>query len=134
MSPKSASLKGPDSGLLSSRKAAFFVVRRAARLWPGALIHKSKRERAMAFAIRNLSVLAYAQGFTLWHYRANIPTLGATVVPAASAAEIGQPGFFDPAADMLAAGDMVLVSASDAGKVLFVTGTEGGVSTAAMAG
>ena len=24
----------------------------------------------MAFAIRNLSVLAYANGFTLWHYRA----------------------------------------------------------------
>ena len=24
----------------------------------------------MAFAIRNLSVLAYANGFTLWHYKA----------------------------------------------------------------
>ena len=23
----------------------------------------------MAFAIRNLSVLAYANGFTLWHYK-----------------------------------------------------------------
>jgi len=88
----------------------------------------------MAFAIRNLSVLAYAQGFTLWHYRANVPTLGATVVPPASAAEIAEPGFFDPAADMLAQGDMLLVSTEDAGKLLFVTGTEGGVRTAAMAG
>ena len=88
----------------------------------------------MAFAIRNLSVLAYAQGFTLWHYRANLPTLGASVVPAASAEEIGQPGFFDPAGDMLAPGDMLLVSATDAGRLLFVTATEGGVSTATMAG
>ena len=87
----------------------------------------------MAFAIRNLSVLAYAQGFTLWHYRANLPTLGATLVQPASAAEIGEPGFFDPAADMLAQGDMLLISTTDAGRLLFVTGTEGGVRTAAMA-
>jgi hypothetical protein len=88
----------------------------------------------MAFAIRNLSVLAYAQGFTLWHYRANLPTLGATVVAPASAEEISTPGFFDPAGDMLAQGDMLLVSASDCGRLLFVTGTEGGVRTVAMAG
>ena len=88
----------------------------------------------MAFAIRNLSVLAYAQGFTLWHYRANLPTLGATLVPPASAEEVAEPGFFDPASDMLAQGDMLLVSAKDRGKLLFVTGTEGGVRTASMAG
>jgi hypothetical protein len=87
----------------------------------------------MAFAIRNLSVLAYAQGFTLWHYRANLPTLGATLVQPASAAEIAAPGFFDAAADMLATGDMLLVSTPDAGRLLFVTGIEGGVTTAAMA-
>jgi hypothetical protein len=92
------------------------------------------KENAMAFAIRNLSVLAYAQGFTLWHYRANVPTLASTLVPAASAEEVAAPGFFDPAADMLAQGDMLLVSTRDAGRVLFVTGTEGGVTTATMAG
>ena len=86
----------------------------------------------MAFAIRNLSVLAYAQGFTLWHYRANLPTLGATLVAPASVAEVSEPGFFDPAGDMLAQGDMLLVSTKAAGKLLFVTGTEGGVRTAAM--
>ena len=88
----------------------------------------------MAFAIRNLSVLAYAQGFTLWHYRAHLPTLAATLVPPASAEEVTAPGFFDPAADMLAAGDMLLVSTPQAGRLLYVTGTAGGVRTAAMAG
>ncbi len=88
----------------------------------------------MAFAIRNLSVLAYAQGFTLWHYRAHVPTLCGTLVPPATAAEVGESGFFDAAADLLAAGDMLLVSTPGAGRLLYVTGTEGGVSTAAMAG
>ena len=60
----------------------------------------------MDFAIRNLSVLAYAQGFTLWHYRA----------PTAPLARATAAGFFSPAADMLAAGDMMLVSASDGGR------------------
>ena len=91
-------------------------------------------EQKMAFAIRNLSVLAYAQGFTLWHYRANVATLAGTLVPPASAEEVQAPGFFDPAADMLAAGDMLLVSTPAAGRLLFVSGTEDGVRTAAMAG
>jgi len=95
---------------------------------------KYEKERTMAFAIRNLSVLAYAQGFTLWHYRANVPTLGATLVQPATAAEIAQPGFFDGAADMLAQGDMLLVSTRDGGKILFVSGMEGGVRTVAMTG
>jgi hypothetical protein len=77
----------------------------------------------MAFAIRNLSVLGYAQGFTLWHYKAGAATLG-------QAAEYG---FFDNAADMLAPGDMIMVSASDGGRILFVAGTAGGVATAPLA-
>ncbi len=64
----------------------------------------------MDFTIRNLSVLAYAQGFTLWHYKA----------PAASLAALGRPGFFDHAMDMLAHGDMVMMSARDGGRVAFV--------------
>lgn len=63
------------------------------------------------FEAANLSVLAYAQGFTLWHYRAPAMRLGAV------AAE----GFLEAAADMLASGDMVLVSADDGGRVLYVT-------------
>lgn len=88
----------------------------------------------MAFAIRNLSVLAYAQGFTLWHYRAHRPTLAGRLVEPVGPEAVGAPGFFDKAADLLALGDMVLVSTPAAGRLLFVTGTEGGVTTAAMAG
>ena len=77
----------------------------------------------MDFAVRDLSVLAYAQGFTLWHYRAG--ALGLDRVAASR--------FFDDAGDMFAVGDMVLVSAAEGGRVLFVTGTEGRMTTAAMA-
>jgi len=73
----------------------------------------------MTFAIRNLSVLAYAQGFTLWHYRAH---------HAAS----DQPGFFAPAADLLSPGDIVLISSPNAGRAVFVTATSGGVQTAPL--
>ena len=73
----------------------------------------------MDFAIRNLSVLAYAQGFTLWHYRAGRAGLD----------RVAHQGFFNEAADMFAAGDMVLVSAADGGRVVFVTATEGAVAT-----
>jgi hypothetical protein len=79
----------------------------------------------MPFAVRNLSVLAYAQGFTLWHYKARTRPLG----------EVASRGFFDAAADMFAAGDMVMVSAADGGRVMFVAAaSEGhGVETTALA-
>lgn len=78
----------------------------------------------MEFAIRNLSVLAYAQGFTLWHYRAR----GATLE------NIRQKGFFDSASDMLAAGDMLMISADDAGSVVLVTSASetGGVTVSSL--
>ena len=65
----------------------------------------------MDFTLRNLSVLAYAQGFTLWHYRAAGLTL----------AQATAPGFFAGAADMIAAGDMILISSPDGGTVAFVS-------------
>ena len=64
----------------------------------------------MAFAVRDLSVLAYAQGFTFWHYKAGTDEPG-TVAAA---------GFFDHAADMLAVGDMLAVSSLKGGRVLCV--------------
>lgn len=78
----------------------------------------------MDFTLRNLSVLAFAQGFTLWHYRAASPM-----------ARAAAPGFFNPAADMINTGDMVLVSASDGGGVLFVASAVPGhgVATAGLA-
>jgi hypothetical protein len=69
----------------------------------------------MAFSVRNLSVLAYANGFTLWHYKA-----GAEVLE-----HVGARGFFVAAADMLTAGDIVMVSASDGARLLCITPTSG---------
>lgn len=52
----------------------------------------------MAYDPKSLSVLAYANGFTLWRYRTD------DSVSAVSAA-----GYFDAARDMLRAGDLIVV-------------------------
>jgi hypothetical protein len=70
----------------------------------------------MAFAIRNLSVLAYANGFTLWHYRALADRLEA----------VGARGFFGDAADMLASGDIVMISAQDGASLVCIGPDAGG--------
>lgn len=69
------------------------------------------------FVARNLSVLAYAQGFTLWHYRAECGVETACA-----------PDYFSEAGDMLARGDMMLVSAADGGRVLFANPIRGRVA------
>jgi hypothetical protein len=66
----------------------------------------------MSFSLRNLSVLAYANGFTLWHYKA-----GAESIDTA-----GAEGFFADAADLMAPGDMVMVSGPDGGRIATLTG------------
>jgi hypothetical protein len=78
----------------------------------------------MAFAIRNLSVLAYANGFTLWHYKAGKDRL----------AQVEKLDFFADAADMLAQGDMMMVSAADGSRILIIgAGTAGSTATARLA-
>ena len=67
------------------------------------------------FAIRNLSVLAYANGFTLWHYR------NGNVSPNHCAL----PNFFLDAQDMLSVGDMILVSGAENGTIFVVHHNEG---------
>jgi hypothetical protein len=74
------------------------------------------------FAIRDLSVLAYAQGFTLWHYKASVRVLR----------RVDQLGFFDDAADMLACGDIVLVSSPHGARILMVAAIEGTVITSPL--
>jgi hypothetical protein len=69
----------------------------------------------MAFSVRNLSVLAYANGFTLWHYKAVSDVLE----------QVGDRGFFAAASDMLTAGDIMMVSASDGARLLCITPTSG---------
>jgi len=77
----------------------------------------------LSFAISDLSVLAYAQGFTLWHYKARANQLSS----------IGLKGYFDQAADMLADGDMMMVSSPEGGRMLCVASCQTHVVTAALA-
>jgi len=69
----------------------------------------------MAFSVRNLSVLAYANGFTLWHYKAGSDVLE----------QVAGRGFFAAASDMLTAGDIMMVSATDGAQLLCVTPASG---------
>lgn len=74
----------------------------------------------MAYNSKSLSVLAYANGFTLWHYS----------TPDAPSA-VDSSGYFDRAADMVRVGDMILAnvntgSAPQAG-ILVVNSNAGGV-------
>ena len=77
----------------------------------------------MAYAVRNLSVLAYANGFTLWHYKAGPDRLEG----------VSAPDFFEDAADMLTAGDILMVSASDGARILSIASGRNGVATAPLA-
>jgi hypothetical protein len=61
------------------------------------------------FTARGLSVLAYAQGFTLWHYKHAGPL-----------DQVRTLGFFDPANDQIQPGDHIHISAADGGTILFV--------------
>jgi hypothetical protein len=65
----------------------------------------------MAFAIRNFSVLAYANGFTLWHYKSGKDRLDA----------IAHDNYLADASDMLTAGDLIMVTAADGARILCVT-------------
>lgn len=53
----------------------------------------------MAYASKDLSVLAYANGFTLWHYTS-----------ADVAAAVDTAGYFNAAADMLRVGDIIVAN------------------------
>ena len=70
----------------------------------------------MAFTIRDLSVLAYANGFTLWHYKTASDTL----------ADIAGDDYFAEASDMMAVGDMVMVSATRGCRILGVDQADAG--------
>lgn len=58
----------------------------------------------MAFQSKNLSVLAYANGFTLWHY-----------TTADIAADVDTQGYFNGASEMLRSGDMILANVETGG-------------------
>ena len=66
----------------------------------------------MPFAVRNLSVLSYAAGFTAWHYKGanTLHEVGAC----ARAEVLGDPeGFFSPSWDLFQSGDKIDISCRD---------------------
>lgn len=72
----------------------------------------------MAFKSKDLSVLSYANGFTLWHYvSADLP------------ADIDTEGYFNAAADMMRVGDFVVVHSTPgpSAGLMFVRASAGGV-------
>jgi hypothetical protein len=77
----------------------------------------------MAFAIRNLSVLAYANGFTLWHYKAAADRL----------ASVTATDYFADAADMLTQGDLLMITAAEGARIVAVAApVDGAIATAAL--
>lgn len=56
----------------------------------------------MAFQNRNLSVIAYANGFTLWHYKSD-----------ESLSEITKADYFAPIWTLCAVGDIIIINADD---------------------
>ena len=76
----------------------------------------------MAYNLNNLSVLAYANNFTLWHYT----TTDASVTGV---------GYFNAATDMLRVNDLIITNVATAGSpstiFYIVTGNTGGTVTVA---
>ncbi|MBF0269347.1 MAG: hypothetical protein HQL44_12230 [Alphaproteobacteria bacterium] len=74
----------------------------------------------MSYQSKNLSVLAYANGFTLWHY---------TTADAASI--VDSDGYFNAAADMLRVGDIIIANVATGGTMqagqFLVTSNSAGV-------
>ena len=79
----------------------------------------------MAFKIQNLSVLSYANGFTLWHYRTADDNKTA----------VDTEGYFNVASDMMRPNDMVIVNtASETGIVIINKNNNGVVDTTDFGG
>lgn len=74
----------------------------------------------MSFTSANLSVLAYANNFTLWHYTTADSSITTT-------------GYFNNAVDMLRLNDLLIVQTSTGGipatKFYIVTGNDGSTVT-----
>lgn len=72
----------------------------------------------MAYQAKNLSVIGYANGFTLWHY---------TTPDTAATADTS--GYFNAAADMLRVGDFIFANCATGGTPvhgIFVVGSNAG--------
>ena len=75
----------------------------------------------MAFQNKNLSVIAYANGFTLWHYAENV-----------TMATITASGYFDSVKTLMNIGDVIIINASDNTSLRRVTATDTAVTVGAL--
>nr|MBQ0091475.1 hypothetical protein [Candidatus Enterousia merdequi] len=75
----------------------------------------------MAFQNKNLSVIAYANGFTLWHYKENV-----------TLATITASGYFSNVKTLMNTGDIILINGSDASSIKVVTIAEGVITVGAL--
>lgn len=76
----------------------------------------------MAFQNKNLSVIAYANGFTLWHYSA-----------AETLTTITANGYFNNVKTLMNIGDIIIINASDNTAIKKINVTELNVTTVALA-
>ena len=75
----------------------------------------------MAFQNKNLSVIAYANGFTLWHYKEN-----------ATLATITASGYFSSLKNLMNTGDIILINGSNGSAIKVVSVAEGVVTVGAL--
>ena len=77
----------------------------------------------MAFQNKNLSVIAYANGFTLWHYASNNETVST----------ISATGYFNDVKTLMNIGDVIIINASDNTTIKKINITASNVTTGALA-
>lgn len=75
----------------------------------------------MAFQNKNLSVIAYANGFTLWHYSA-----------AETLATIIASGYFNNVKTLMNSGDIIIINGSDNTAIKKVAVSASAVTVAAL--
>ena len=68
----------------------------------------------MSFESKDLSVVAYANGFTMWHYETDDKT-------------IMEEGYFNDAANVMKVGDMLVANVSHGSTLLTVRSNSSGV-------
>ncbi len=75
----------------------------------------------MAFQNKNLSVIAYANGFTLWHYKES-----------ATLATITASGYFSSLKNLMNTGDIILINGSNGSTIKVVAVADGVVTVGAL--
>ena len=75
----------------------------------------------MAFQNKNLSVIAYANGFTLWHYKEN-----------ETIANISASGYFADVKSLMNSGDIILINGSNGTTMKVLSVTDSAITVGAL--